>query len=54
MTGNLGQKIAENLIFVGEFLLVVFLCFFVAYVIEKRIQRRRQQRERILNTRKSP
>lgn len=52
MTGNLGQKIAENLIFVGEFLLVVFLCFFVAYVIEKRIQRRRQQRERILNTRK--
>ena len=52
MTGNLGQKIAENLIFVGEFLLVVFLCFFVAYVIEKRIQRRERQKERILSTRK--
>ena len=52
MSGNLGQKIAENLIFVGEFLLVVFLCFFVAYVIEKRVQQRQRQRERILNTRK--
>ena len=50
--GNLVQKIAENLIFVGEFLLIVFLCFFVAYVIEKRIQRRRGQKERILSTRK--
>ena len=50
--GNLVQKIAENLIFVGEFLLIVFLCFFVAYLIEKRIQRRRGQKERILSTRK--
>lgn len=52
MMGNLGQKIAENLIFVGEFLLVILLCFFVAYAIEKRIQRRRGQKERILSTRK--
>ena len=50
--GNLVQKIAENLIFVGEFLLIVFFCFFVAYIIEKRIQRRRGQKERILSTRK--
>lgn len=49
---NLQNKVAENLLFVVEFAILVFLIFLVAYLVEKHILRMRNVRERILSTRK--
>lgn len=49
---NLESKFAENVLFVTEFAVLVFLIFLVAYLVEKQLRRRRDERERILSTRK--
>ena len=47
---NVQNKIAENMLFVTEFAVLVFCVFLAAYLIEKRIDRRKGERERILST----
>ncbi len=49
---GLWQSVRENVIFLLEFLAVVAVIFIVAYAAEKIANRRREQKERILSTRK--
>ncbi len=49
---DLAGKVADNLVFVLEFALLVFCIFLVAYLVEKYIHLRHHDRERILSTRK--
>lgn len=46
------KSVTENLVFVLEFLGIVFLMFLLSYTVEKYVQKKNQSRERILNTRK--
>lgn len=51
MFNGLGSALAENLIFVLEFLLLVAALFAIAYVVEKVVRKKEGNNERILNTR---
>jgi len=51
MNGLFGA-VKENAVFVAEFLLIIVLLFVVAYSIEKYLQKRNADSERILSTRK--
>ncbi len=49
---ELFKAVKENAVFVAEFLLIIVLLFVVAYAIEKYLQKRNADSERILSTRK--
>ena len=49
---GLGGKIAENIIFVFEFALIVVLLVLIAYAVEKYLHLKQHSTERILSTRK--
>ena len=49
---GLGGKIAENIIFVFEFALIVVLLVLIAYAVEKYLHLKQHNTERILSTRK--
>lgn len=48
----LGQSIAENVVYVLEFALIIAAVFLVAYAVEKAAKKRSGDTERILSTRK--
>ncbi|MGL5259771.1 MAG: ECF transporter S component [Lachnospiraceae bacterium] len=52
MTDNFLTKVVENAVFVVEFLAIVLILFFIAYGIEKWDKKKKQEKERILTTRK--
>ncbi len=49
---GLGEKVADNLVFVMQFAALVFVIFLIAYAVEKRVYLRNHYAERILSTRK--
>ena len=50
--GKLFADISGNIVYVLEFLLIIFALFFIAYAIEKVAKKRTGDTERILSTRK--
>lgn len=52
MFNGLGSALAENVIFVFEFLAIIAVMFLIAYAIEKAVMKKNEDKSRILTTKK--